>query len=152
MLIFGEDQFYHDTYETHTKYRATLSNGLEFISDDGRNANDEFSWCRLSKYCKENNVFVINFVMQNRSHREQLRPDADGYYLSMGAGRWYANERTDAFFVAGYLVNDTVFKSWWKIPELEVTNSQEVTLSEVLESPLKECLILKSTNPTILTN
>ena len=89
MLIFGEDSFYHDTYETQTKYRATLSNGLEFISDDGREANQPFSWLRLVRYCREHNLYITNLVLQNRSHREQLRPNADGYYMSMGAGRWY---------------------------------------------------------------
>ena len=130
VICTTEDDYVKERFEDQPRWVARLSNGLTVYQDDYRPNLTEYSaWRRLRQYCKSNSVQISELKLQFRSHVEDV-PKGDGYYFARGAGAWFGKP-TDHFFVVGFVKNDIIYKTWWRIPELLKDREQEIPLTDL---------------------
>ena len=118
--------------EDKSVWIATLSNGLTVYQDDHKSGKEPIAWKRLSKYCKENNVFIIGMCLRFRSNVIIIKtPDeVDGFYFAYGAQREFDEDVTRAYYVIGYSKGGHIYSNWYTIPELLKYKESNRTLTE----------------------
>tara|TARA_R110002074_G_scaffold390889_1_gene575176 strand:+ start:2091 stop:2558 length:468 start_codon:yes stop_codon:yes gene_type:complete len=109
-----------DYLEDKSVWIATLSNGITVYQDDNKSGRERVAWKRLAKYCHENNVDVIGLCLKFRSNVIVVKtPDKiDGFYFAYGAQREFDEDITRAYYVTGYSKDNSIFYTWYTIPEL----------------------------------
>lgn len=117
MICKKEDDFVRDS----PRWTAALSNGETVYMDDNRPGLEEPSaWLRLKKYCRDNNIYIVEFWLQFRSNRILVEPrNAEGYYFVKAAWGVWGDGITHHAFVAGAVVDGKIRGMKWKVPELE---------------------------------
>jgi len=102
-----------------TVWGVELSNGQKYY----QNPEEETpSWLSLKEYLKNEELNIIRLWVQFREHIEELPRHKDGYYFSFGAvGAMFSG--TEKYYVLGFLGGDTIYKSWFHVPALVITEN-----------------------------
>lgn len=117
MLSFSKDDFIKDYIESKPSWMVTLNNGQDVYQDDGR--YEPFnSWTRLYYYCLNNNLYITNMQIGFRNNIKQLKPNKDGYYFCNIARGVFGIKKTFQLFLVGFLENEKLFLTKWKVPEM----------------------------------
>ena len=118
---------------------ATLSNGETIYQDDDRpNVEPASAWVRLKQYCEENNFYITNLKIRNRTHIEEVGSDYDGYFFCKGAGALMFSDFVVHTYNIGVLEGEKLKVQIWRLPELLPERFEE---RDPYQSP--ECLITK---------
>lgn len=140
-VTFEQDEYVRERFERTTRWVATLSNGCFVYEDDNRPGLLPNSWLRLKNYLEENqHLKIVGLYLQFRSHIERVPDNADGYYLSKGAGVYFGGSisPTIQYMITGTLSNDIVHCTWWQCPELQIEKHTQKTIDEEI---VQKCLI-----------
>lgn len=135
MITTYEDDFIRSRYESFTRWIAYLDDGTKVYQDDGRpleTDQDENwkdvtipAWLRLKTYCKINNRYIKQLILQFRDHFEPLPPNKDGYMFKFGAGAVWGGP-THQQYVVGYVENGRLYKFVYNIPELIIHSTKDL--------------------------
>ena len=142
MSVFVSKEF--DTYinvyaDNNPLWIVTISNGETIYQDDGRpNIEPASAWVRLKKYCEENNLYITNMKVRNKSHVEDVGSDYDGYFFCKSAGALMFGDTTQHSFVLGFLEGEKLSVRKWRLPELI---PEEIEERDPYDLP--ECIIAK---------
>tara|TARA_R100000808_G_scaffold5713_1_gene17196 strand:+ start:29728 stop:30204 length:477 start_codon:yes stop_codon:yes gene_type:complete len=127
--------------EAGTIWMAELSNGETVYQDDGRkDVEPESAWIRLGMYCKDNNVHITCFTIQNGTNTVQIKEDADGYFFCKGAGGFLFTSDGETYqsYIIGTLNDGLLRVHTYNVPELTLHLSENRDPAEA-----GECLITK---------
>jgi hypothetical protein len=114
-----------------TWIRAILSNEIEIY------LIDYSEWTKLKSYCQENKLSIKKIGLQYRSHSIEVdTSECDGVYLTRSILGSFG-ESTKQTFTIGKLIEGTVKKTIWIIPEL----LQEFEDEDKVENCFEEALI-----------
>ena len=80
------------------------------------------SWFSLKDYLKENNLLITRMWIQFRENVQHLPPNRDGYYYCKGAAGSPVSP-TEQYYVVGFLGGTTIYKSWYHVPALVITEN-----------------------------
>lgn len=96
------------------------------LSDDRliyQNPEEEFpTWLLLKDFLEETPLDIVRMWVQFREHIQELPQNREGYYYCKGAIAAPANP-TFPHYVMGYLGGDTIYKSWYSTPALQITEN-----------------------------
>lgn len=113
-----------DEHVQDLRWVVELDNGEVIYQDDFRPGLEQPSaWIRLGDYVRENNLKIVGMEFQFRSHKVVLERDAEGYYFAKGALGFAGASETYHHFVAGVMKEGIIYKQWFQVPELEITQT-----------------------------
>jgi len=127
--------------ERQTVWTAILSNGETIYQDDEREGVEpESAWLRLGMYCRENNIHIVSFTLQNGTNTVRLDEGEDGYFFCKGANGYLftSNQETFQSYIVGTLNGDILRVTNYNIPELIAQYSENRDPDEA-----GDCLIRK---------
>lgn len=113
-ISFVNDEWIKD--RDSTIWRVKLNNDQYVYQDDDRN-NSGPAWTRLQKYCRNNNLHIVEFSLIFRSHVEHLPSNKDGYVFIRAAAGLMGGP-TSSFYCVGYLDGNVFKYEKWIVPEL----------------------------------
>jgi hypothetical protein len=131
-----------DIWEGSVRWTAKLDNGLTIYQDDFRDYDypDErrySSWTRLRAYCYEQNISVLDFVIQFRTHREIIATSKYGYYFCKGIKAALFSEQNWHHFIVGRAfsndsgqISDIIQVQRWAVPELILVEEETRTITK----------------------
>jgi hypothetical protein len=115
-----------DDHVPTLRWVVQLDNGETIYQDDGRPGMDPPSaWIRLGNYVRNNGFKIVGLLFQFRSHNVHIEPNAEGYYFAKGAIGYAGAPETFQQFVAGFLKEGIIYKTWFQVPELIVSQTGE---------------------------
>lgn len=122
-VCFSLDDYISDKDETF--WTALLSDGRSVYQDEGRPGQTEPSaWIRLQNYCKENNLYVKSMYITFRSHTERMTESNEGWFFRKGVLSWGGSGKTSNFFITGPIVNNKIYVTKWRVPEIIIEESE----------------------------
>lgn len=106
-----------------TIWICKLDNGLTAYQDDDRPNLEPSAWVRLSNYCKENSVNIIEMSIRFRSHEELVGRDCEGFFFRKAILGGIGLNRKEKpvnrhYFLVGTLKNGLVSVKKWQVPEI----------------------------------
>lgn len=131
MITKTFDDFVHNRmmWENHTIFIAKLCNGEEVYDDSGREGMEpSYAWYRLKQYVVENQLWIVDLTLKYKSHVITIPSNKDGYYLGRGNVANVSDVRIDRsnYFIPGYYEDGKILREWYKIPELESMETDEI--------------------------
>lgn len=143
MICKERDDFIEFYFENNPAWWVVLNSGETVYQDDGRPGADGPAWLRLKQYCLSNNLYIKDMNIGFRCNKHVLPSDKDGYYFSKGVRGGFGMPKTHQLFYVGYVENDTLYVTTWKVPEMLPEHTEERILD--LENI---CLISKNILPS----
>jgi len=115
--------------------RCKLTSGEEFNYDD-------FSgWRTIKNKCEKENLFLSQLYLQYRSHKCKIDvSDAEAVYLVRSVLGQMGGD-TKNYYTVGTLIDGTVYKKMWIVPELIVDKEYE----DEIENCFEEAIIYDKT-------
>tara|TARA_Y100001963_G_scaffold58553_1_gene81914 strand:+ start:16480 stop:16929 length:450 start_codon:yes stop_codon:yes gene_type:complete len=113
------DSYINAYADSNPIWIVKLSNGETVYQDDGRpDVKPESAWLRLKQYCEENNLYITNMKLKNRSNQVDLGSDHDGYFFCKVAGSFMFSGDTNHSFKIGYLNDGRLRVRKWNLPAI----------------------------------
>ena len=140
-----------ERFEWYPRWVATLCDNRVVYDDSNRFGPSDNAWLRLSRFCRENNLWLNSLTLQFRQN-QCIWPNQGTYHLTLGAGAAWGSLETkaDSYFVLsiphplGYVVphlSESYRTLWYKCPELSVWKDVDSSKEEIENGDLKEALI-----------
>lgn len=110
-----------------TLWIAELSNGETIYSDDDRPGEENWNaWSRLKNYVEVNNLKINKLKLKYKSNEISLPDNAEGYFFMHGAKALLTNEYQHRVtcYIVGYVENNQIHITWYKVPELWVEETE----------------------------
>jgi hypothetical protein len=113
------DEFMQNFAEGTPRWEVVLNNNERIFQDDGRPGMQPVSaWERLYHYCQQNGLYITSMRIMFRDNVYELPSNKDGYFFSKGIRGILGELVNFHLFIVGYLENDQVCVTCWKVPEL----------------------------------
>ena len=146
MICTEKDKFITEYIEGQPSWEVVLNDGTRVYQDDYRpGVSPPSAWVRLGKYCKANNLYIVDMYVRFRSNIKHVGSDCDGYYFCKGSRGSMGGDRTMQLFYAGTLVDDKLEVQCWKTPEMIIDGVSERDVNKV-----GLCLISKNTSQSMV--
>jgi hypothetical protein len=115
-----EDDFTRGRFLSEPRWVATLTDGTDVISDDGRPGTTESAWQRLRRHCLDRGVGVAALRLQFRSHVERPVPPGAAAYFFKSSVMAFLNRPSYGCFLVGHAEAgaDRVLVQRWVVPAL----------------------------------
>lgn len=132
------DLLKYDIKNAYIPEKMENSSYLEILLENGETAfvNEFEEWNRLNSYCDNFKTSIVTISIRFRDHIELVSEGAalassgaDGHSFTKGVGGWVGSpDDQENFFIVGELFDDTIIKSWWKVPEITKKQTDRVPL------------------------
>lgn len=122
--MYNEDQTL-ETYENCPRWIVKLSNGEQ----KSHHHAYENSWQILKEYCNKNNLKIQKMYIGFRSNIIELPEDKTGYYFRRMNRAYFDGTNCD-FFIVGYIHDEKIQASFYKVPEMLLDSQEERELNE----------------------
>lgn len=108
------DDFVHEKL----RWVVVLSNKDKIFQDDYRpDLEEKSAWLRLKKYLAINDLYIVNMVLQFRSHIIQIGTDKEAYFFCKSVGAWSFGPSFN-YYKAGFCQGERVHVTTYQVPEL----------------------------------
>lgn len=115
----------------YPRWEAVLSDGTKAYHDESIPATP---WQELRKYCLENDLKVVGLTIAFRDIYISLPSDKSGYFFRKLDRQDMLAEKTTNFFLAGYIEGDELIVKKYKVPEMELDETQSRIIEDNMES------------------
>jgi hypothetical protein len=115
----------------HPRWEVSLSDGTKAYHDESIPATP---WQELKKYCDDNNLKVTDFTIAFRDISVSLPSNKPGYFFRKLDRQDMLSERTTNFFLAGYIDGDELIVKKYRVPEMELDETESRNIEDNKES------------------